>query len=129
MNPNRPLPTEIKIAAYIHSVDGIWVIYQELLATDGSIEIVTIVVVGWLASSATKGLLQLSAGWRTYTLVICWLAIAVAPIVFFTEPSSEQPMTQQAAIYMGALWVARIWQCWVLTRPPIRKLFKKPVAQ
>lgn len=140
MKPNIPL--SLKIVAWLFIISGIMSAIEVILALSlGNINI----NFGVLNIFAGIGLLKLSSGWRTYSLVMIWLAMIVVPVVTIVLLSAAGPLDLNffgqkignasrfsALILIVPMYVLVIWQYRVLTRPDVKELFikkEKPVSE
>jgi len=132
----QPAPTSLKIVAALFFLSGLLSAIDVLIRlTQGSL-FLNLGVLGLLIG---PGLMRYSRGWRTCALVFLWIAmiglppVAVAMLVAdrsleytaFGRPMGEAPKAAGVAAAVGGFALA-LWQYWVLTRPPVRRLFGVP---
>ena len=143
MTPEPRLPLSLKVVAGLFILGGLAACIEMLLAPlSGRLSINTGVIalfIGW-------GLLRLKPVWRTWTLVVsglCMIAMALAvlfilnfggPLDFtvFGWKYGSLPRSTMVALFVAlcvAYFALGAWQLWVLTRPPIAALFRRPAPE
>jgi len=140
MNNTTPIPTSLKVVAFLFILSGITSIIEIIVSLmHGHINI----NFGVLALFIGLGLLRLSHGWRTCALVFLWIAMVGIPLIaiYFLTLTAPKPLdytlfgqkigqvSKEFGIVFGALMFAlAVWQYRVLTRPDVRRLFGVPDA-
>jgi hypothetical protein len=143
MTPEPRLPTSLKVVAGLFILSGTWDCIQMLLAPlSGRLWINTGVIalfIGW-------GLLRLKPVWRTWAMIMTWLGmigmVAAVPFILnyggplhfnvFGQKYDPLPRSTMVALFVAlcvAYFALGAWQLWVLTRPPIAALFRRPAPE
>src|SRR5437899_9792407 len=88
MDNTNPIPTSLKIVAFLFILGGIFSLIEVIVSLMyGQINI----NFGVLGLFIGPGLLRLSRGWRTCALVFLWIALIGAPIVAVLLMSASGP--------------------------------------
>lgn len=133
MDQQQAAPISLKVVAVLFFLVGLFSAIDVLIRlTQGSL----FLNLGVLGLFIGVGLMRYSRGWRTCALVFLWLAmigfplIGVAMLVVDQPPEytvsgrkmGEAPKAAGVAVAVVGFALA-LWQYWVLTRPPVRRLF------
>ncbi|MFH5802851.1 hypothetical protein [Alienimonas sp. DA493] len=134
MTDVRPLPTALKVVAWLFIITGALAAWDVLAALlNGRISL----NFGVLGLFIGPGLLRLSSGWRTCGLVLLWIEMILIPLAILAlvasggpldvtlsgEPAGEAPLLVGLGV-VGALLALVVWEYRVLTRPDVRRLFE-----
>ena len=136
MTESRSIPTSLKVVAVLFVLSGLSSLIEVMISLAHGHLSINFGVLGLLIG---PGLLRLSRGWRTWALVLTWLAIILAPIAAIAFLAVQGPIEfllfgQQVGDAPTALGVGlaalvflvALWQYRVLTRPDVRALFRLP---
>ena len=134
-NPG-PIPTSLKVVAFLFILGGVCALIEVLVSLLHAHVSINFGVLGLFIG---PGLLRLSRGWRTCALVFLWLAMIGIPIaaVLFLTASGSVDFTlfgqkagnapRELGLVIAALaFVLAVWEYRVLTRPDVRRLFGLP---
>ncbi len=138
MNNTTPIPTSLKVVAFLFILSGIFSLIEVIVSLMHSHLNINL---GVLALFIGPGLLRLSRGWRTCALVFLWIAMIGIPIIAILFMTASGPLdfklfgqkvghaSKGLGIVLAALMFAlAVWQYRVLTRPDVRRLFGVPGA-
>jgi hypothetical protein len=133
MDNTTPIPTSLKVVAFLFILSGIFSLIEVIVSLMHSHLNINFGVLGLFIG---PGLLRLSRGWRTCALVFLWIAMIGIPIVAILFMAAAESLdftlfgqkvghaSKELGIVLAALVFAlAVWQYRVLTRPDVRRLF------
>src|SRR5688572_18864123 len=120
MDNTNPIPTSLKVVAFLFSLGGIFALIEVIVSlAHGNVNL----NFGVLGLFIGPGLLRFSRGWRTCALVLLWIAMIGIPIVAILFMSASGPIDfkvfgqkvghvskELSVVFAAVMFVFAAWQ-------------------